>query len=130
MPVRQESGDPYSTDRPFLVSVEGNVGSGKSTMLEFFRSFDDVQLCPEPVDKWCNLEGHNLLGKLYEDPRRWSFQFQSYVQLTRLKILREPALRRVKVVERSLQNNRYCFLELAKKLGSLCDEEMSVLAAW
>ena len=37
---------------PFLVSVEGNVGSGKSTMLEFFRSFDDVQLCPEPVPKW------------------------------------------------------------------------------
>ncbi len=39
-------------DRPFLVSVEGNVGSGKSTMLDFFKSFDDVQLCPEPVTKW------------------------------------------------------------------------------
>ena len=54
----------------------------------------------------CDLNGHNLLGKLYEDPDRWSFQFQSYVQLTRLQILREPATRKVKVVERSLQNNR------------------------
>ncbi len=39
-------------EKPFLVSVEGNVGSGKSTMLQFFKSFDDVQLCPEPVPKW------------------------------------------------------------------------------
>ncbi len=55
----------------------------------------------------CDLKGHNLLGKLYEDPDRWSYQFQSYVQLTRLQILREPATKRVKVVERSLQNNRF-----------------------
>ncbi len=45
-------GKAASGDRPFLVSVEGNVGSGKSTMLDFFRGFDDVQLCPEPVPKW------------------------------------------------------------------------------
>ena len=33
--------------------------------------------------QWCDVKGHNLLHKLYEDPKRWSFQFQSYVQLTR-----------------------------------------------
>jgi hypothetical protein len=27
------------------------------------------------------------VGKLYEDPKRWSFQFQSYVQLTRFDLV-------------------------------------------
>ena len=72
-----------ASDRPFVVSVEGNIGSGKSTMLSYFEKFGDVELVPEPVGQWCDLNGHNLLAKLYEDPSRWSFQFQSYVQLTR-----------------------------------------------
>ena len=72
-----------ASDRPFIVSVEGNIGSGKSTMLSYFEKFGDVELVPEPVGQWCDLNGHNLLAKLYEDPSRWSFQFQSYVQLTR-----------------------------------------------
>ena len=59
---------------PFVVSVEGNIGSGKSTMLQFYSELDDVQLHPEPVEKWQNLHGHNLLEKLYTDPKRWSFQ--------------------------------------------------------
>ncbi len=29
-----------------------------------------------------------------------------------------------------ISERRYCFLELAKKLGSICDEEMQVLMAW
>ena len=30
----------------------------------------DVELIPEPVAQWCDVNGHNLLGKLYEDPKR------------------------------------------------------------
>ena len=33
-------------------------------------------------------------------------------------------------MERSIQNNRYCFLELAKKNGSLSEQELEVLNAW
>ena len=58
------------TNRPFVVSIEGNIGAGKSTMLKFFESYTDVELIPEPVAQWCDVNGHNLLGKLYEDPKR------------------------------------------------------------
>ena len=61
---------------------------------------------------------------------RWSFQFQSYVQLTRLQLLKKPTNCSVKIIERSIQNNRYCFLENAKKEGSLCGAELEVLTAW
>ena len=32
---------PSSSDRPFTVLVEGNIGSGKSTFLEHFNKFQD-----------------------------------------------------------------------------------------
>ena len=43
--------------RPFVVSIEGNIGSGKSTMLKYFEKFEDVELVPEPVAEWCNVGG-------------------------------------------------------------------------
>jgi len=116
--------------RPFVVSIEGNIGSGKSTMLKYFEKFEDVELVPEPVAEWCNVGGHNLLGKLYEDPKRWSFQFQSYVQLTRLQLLKKPTSCSVKIIERSIQNNRFCFLENARREGSLSGSELEVLIEW
>lgn len=116
--------------RPFIVSIEGNIGAGKSTMLKFFESYSDVELLAEPVDQWTDMQGHNLLQQLYQDPKRWSFQFQSYVQLSRLQLLKQPTNCSVKIIERSIQNNRYCFLENAKKEGSLCGAELEVLNSW
>jgi len=116
--------------RPFIVSIEGNIGSGKSTMLKYFEKFSDVELVPEPVAQWCDVNGHNLLAKLYEDPERWSFQFQSYVQLTRLQLLKKPTNCSVKIIERSIQNNRFCFLENARKEKSLTGSELEVLFEW
>ena len=81
--LAQQSRLEKGRERPFIVSIEGNIGSGKSTMLNYFDKFTDVELLAEPVKQWTDLKGHNLLHKLYEDPQRWSFQFQSYVQLTR-----------------------------------------------
>ena len=36
----------------------------------------------------------------------------------------------MKIIERSIQNNRYCFLENAKKEGSLSGAELEVLVSW
>ena len=79
-----------------------------------------------------NLNGENLLEKLYTDPQRWSFQFQSYIQLTRLQELKAPMKegKTVRLLERSIQSNKYCFLELAKDNKDLCNEESTVLEQW
>ena len=78
----------------------------------------------------CN--GENLLEKLYTNPQRWSFQFQSYIQLTRLQELKAPMKdgANVRLLERSIQSNKYCFIELAKNNKDLCKEEASVLEKW
>ena len=57
--------------RPFTVLVEGNIGSGKSTYLKHFSKLSKkVDIITEPVDKWRDLNSHNLLHMMYEDPNR------------------------------------------------------------
>lgn len=48
-----------------------------------------------------------MLALLYQNPEKWSFAFQSTVQLSRLNIILQPTDASVKMIERSLQNNRY-----------------------
>ena len=64
--------------------MEGNIGSGKSTFLEYFKQSKSVEVLAEPVDMWKSVQGHNTLELMYKDARRWSLTFQSYVQLTML----------------------------------------------
>ena len=57
--------------RPFTVVVEGNIGCGKTTFLDYFSKFSDrVEVLTEPVDRWRDVNGHNLLQLMYEDPSR------------------------------------------------------------
>ena len=86
----------------------------------------------EPIEWWRNLNGHNLLQLLYSDMLQWQNTFQSYVQLTRLKVQTTPpksSSTTVQMFERSVQNNRFCFLEVAHENG-LHDAEYAVLDKW
>lgn len=46
---------------PFTVFIEGNIGAGKTTFLNHFKKYNDVCLYTEPVEKWRNVDGYNLL---------------------------------------------------------------------
>lgn len=49
--------------KQFTVLVEGNIASGKSTLLEFFskRLNQNALIVTEPIDKWMNCGNVNLL---------------------------------------------------------------------
>ncbi|XP_049959123.1 thymidine kinase 2, mitochondrial-like isoform X1 [Schistocerca serialis cubense] len=117
----------WNLKKPFKVAVEGNIGSGKSKLLEYFSRFPAVETYNEPIDVWRNVRSHNLLGLLYEDLKRWNFMFQNYVQLTRLSIQTQESAKPIQMFERSVQNNRYCFVEMAHQQGLLEDPEYDVL---
>ncbi|OWR42222.1 deoxynucleoside kinase-like [Danaus plexippus] len=119
--------------RPFRVSIEGNIGSGKSTCIKYFDKYPNIDKHAEPIAEWRNVSGHNLLGLLYSDLNEWSFAFQHYVHLSRLKIQTSPPSNpniTVKMFERSVQNSRFCFVENAKKQNFLKDPEYEVLLKW
>lgn len=47
-----------NTNRPFTIVVEGNIGSGKTTFLNEFKDMEnELEIMPEPVDKWRNCQG-------------------------------------------------------------------------
>jgi len=76
-----------------------------------FQSFIS-KVFEEPVDKWRSVpscskpgENHNLLQLFYQDPKKWSFAFQHYIQLTMLQIHKTPvSSTKVKIMERSIHS--------------------------
>lgn len=64
-----------------ILCVDGNIASGKST---FCNNLCDlltkrgykVVLYTEPIEKWKNVGGMNLLQLFYSDTKRWAFTFQ------------------------------------------------------
>lgn len=117
--------------RPFTVLVEGNIGCGKTTFLHHFSQYAHVDVLKEPVDRWRDINGHNLLQLMYEDPQRWAMPFQSYVQLTMLEHhLHRTEGRTVKLMERSIYSARYCFVENMHKSGVMEGSEFEVLDQW
>ncbi|KAK3586740.1 hypothetical protein CHS0354_014771 [Potamilus streckersoni] len=114
----------------FTVCVEGNIASGKTTFFEYFKKFSSlVEVHEEPVTEWRNLHGHNILAKMYEDPRRWALTFQSYVQMTMLDMHLKKQKCPIKMVERSIYSAK-CFVENLHRNSLVLDLEYIVLSEW
>jgi len=117
--------------KAFTVAVEGNIGSGKTTFLNrFCPETDNVDVLAEPVDRWRNVRGTNLLAMMYDDPTRYSLLFQTYVQLTMLERHNQPCDKDAKIMERSLLSARYCFVENLHATGKMSDAEHAVISEW
>lgn len=114
-------------NKKFTVSVEGNIGCGKTTLLSYFEPFSTVEAIKEPINKWTNVHGHNALELLYKDPKRWSFSFNNYALLTRLQMHEHVPATPVKMLERSIYSTRYVFVENSYQSGSLAGLEHAVL---
>ena len=115
---------------PFTLFVEGNVGSGKTSFLNYFKKFDEFLVLEEPIDQWKNLHGCNLLDLKFNEPERFQFTFQTYAMLTRLKQHLETSDKPIKMMERSLLTARNCFVEALHANGSLIDGMYHVLNEW
>ena len=79
-----------SVSKPKLIYVEGNIGSGKSTLMDLCRSRENLEVIGEPVEKWQKFYTHNFLKYQYQDKRpEIQLMFQLMVNLTRLDQLNE-----------------------------------------
>ncbi|XP_068167449.1 deoxyguanosine kinase, mitochondrial [Antennarius striatus] len=99
----------------------------------------------EPVNKWQNIESgssekitSNLLQMMYQDPQRWSYTFQTYSCMSRLKTQLQPPPARllrsegvpVQVYERSIYSDRYIFALNMFELGCINSTEWAVYQDW
>jgi ABC-type transport system involved in cytochrome c biogenesis ATPase subunit len=54
--------------KSFTIIVEGNIGAGKTTLLDKLKDLPKVKTFKEDINRWKNLNGHNLLNLVYQDP--------------------------------------------------------------
>ena len=112
-----------------IYALEGNIGAGKTTILKVLeKHFKDVEFVEEPVKKWQNLGGMNLLNSFYSDPQRWGFSFEFYSMLTKIQALLKVADsdKPIIIIERSILSNKI-FMDLSNELGKLDKMEYSML---
>lgn len=117
------------------VVVEGNIGAGKSSFIDYIASNKHFKSFKEPIEKWQNLNGNNLLELFYRDPGNYALAFQLYALMTNLEIAQKINLLHnsseiITVRERCLDSVRACFIESMKIRGILEQAEFDVFVKW
>lgn len=119
--------------RGHIVSLEGNIGAGKSTFLKILSQHLAAQFVFEPHEKWQNVAGENLLERFYKDKERWAYTFQTYAFITRVLHQQEKAKEnptQLQILERSVYSDRYCFAKLLYESGALTKFEWKLYVEW
>ncbi|QRI42918.1 deoxycytidine kinase-like protein [Cheloniid poxvirus 1] len=103
------------------ISIEGNISAGKSSLLSLL-SLNKWKTVQEPVDEWRGvISGHNILKKLYEDPERWSFTFQTQAFFSRVRMytdsIQHQDYNSTIIFERSVFSDKHVFATALVELG-------------
>jgi len=105
-----------------IISIEGNIGSGKSTLFEklkiHFSNNKNIIFVREPVDIWESIQDENgttILEKFYQDQIKYSFSFQIMAYISRINLLKETIKQHPGVTiitERSLYTDKMVFAKM------------------
>jgi deoxyguanosine kinase len=128
-----------------IISIEGNIGSGKSTLMtnlrEHFKDNVDIVFLKEPVDEWAKIKDKNgttILEKFYADQEKYSFPFQMMAYVSRIKELRTTVKEQKKnsskpfviITERSLYTDKMVFAKMLYDTGKIEHVNYQIYLNW
>jgi len=121
-----------------IFSVEGNIGSGKSTLVEFVKeSRHNFVYLPEPVSLWNEFKdssGVTILEKYYQNPMKYAFSFQMMAYITRLTLLKNTIKSSrpdsIIITERSIYTDREIFAKMLYDSKHIEEIEYSIYLRW
>ena len=120
-----------------LISIEGNIGSGKSTLVEYLKSLGTYIFVDEPVNEWLAIkdkDGSNALECFYNNQKENAFCFQILAYITRLKKLMEKIKDSpsdvIIITERSIETDRNVFAKMLYEDGFLSSIEWETYNYW
>lgn len=117
--------------RKKVITVEGNIGAGKSTFLKLIERNINADVILEPTHRWQDVNGAgNLLELFYKDIKRWGYTFQLYAFITRIQEHIDNAHKKegsnIQILERSVYCDRYCFALNCHEMGNMTDLEWAL----
>ena len=125
-----------------LFSIEGNIGSGKSTFIASLKN-NLKHICgipiiyvPEPVEEWENItsvDGKNMIELFYSDPKQYAFTFQMMAYISRLVYLKNEIKKYpncILISERSLFADYYVFAKMLNESGDISKEQYEIYNRW
>ena len=131
--------------KPIIVSIDGNIGSGKSTLIQILqeelKNNDHIIFLQEPVSEWLKVtDGKtNILNNFYGDKKRWSYTFQNFAFITRSHIILEAIKnnmvypfqkRKVIITERSTETDKHIFAKMLYDEGNMTKLEYEIYNYW
>ena len=130
----------FASFRPIILSIDGNIGSGKSTLYKDLQSHyennADICFVPEPVDDWTHIvDGDNvpILTNLYKNTKKYAFRFQMMAYISRLHLLRQKVKEnkyRIIISERSVQTDRNVFAKMLYDDDMIEHDEYQIYNKW
>lgn len=100
------------------ISIEGNIGCGKSTVLTRLCKETRIPVFLEPVEDW-----KDWLNVFYQDPARWGLSFNINVLLSFNQWKENKYLA---LYERSPLSNRHVFCQLQYNQGHMTKLELDM----
>ena len=137
---------------PIILSIEGNIGSGKSTLIKYLQnnylnnstnnSLNNstnnplkIYFLPEPVSIWESItdnEGVNIIEKYYANQSKYAFSFQMMAYISRLSLLRNALNRDFDIIitERSIYTDKMVFAKMLHDDGKIEAIEYKIYNMW
>tara|TARA_B100001094_G_scaffold79230_1_gene75519 strand:- start:387 stop:1082 length:696 start_codon:yes stop_codon:yes gene_type:complete len=127
-----------------IYSIEGNVGSGKSTLVaELQKQLEKQDLgvkvlfAPEPVESWLQVvdpvSQKNIIELFYADQDTYSFSFQMLAYITRLNLITDMVRENpdaIIISERSVYTDRAVFARMLFDSGKMKPVEYQIYTMW
>ena len=126
----------------YIFSIEGNIGSGKSTLVkELKKSVPNildkkVVYVQEPVSEWSKIKdkkGETILEKFYANQHKYAFSFQMMAYISRLALLRNIVRENpdaIIITERSVFTDREVFAKMLYDEGKIEEVDYQIYLKW
>ena len=130
---------------PLIFSVEGNIGSGKSTLVRDLqvRMGSAPTLCgrpvvflQEPVDVWNETvdgNGESILSKFYADQEKYAFPFQMMAYISRQSLINRAVAEHpgaILVSERCIHTDKQVFARMLFEDGKIEPINYTIYNMW
>tara|TARA_A100001015_G_scaffold321594_1_gene453265 strand:- start:3171 stop:4274 length:1104 start_codon:yes stop_codon:yes gene_type:complete len=128
-----------TTNTQQIFTIEGNIGSGKSTFVkqlkDYYKDNNNIYFLEEPVEEWNEIkdkDNKNMIEKYYENQNRYAFTFQMMAYITRISKLIK-ALKdgyNIIITERCIYTDKNVFAKMLYNENKIEEVEYQIYNKW